>query len=172
MNKRVLTIEDLKGDEGDEVGPFRWSDVRALESGDGEGYYAYAVDPITGNEFCDAVNARGVISSLLEDSGETVIFTCGCQCADCAGYLHQYFYKTNEYVILFIEQGDLFSVLCFDREKYEDSALRMLKEMAEMNIGWGSYYYSHFKSLDEFIKKINEAETAIEARRRTSEGTC
>lgn len=148
--------------------PFIWKDdISGAENYCDNQYRFHAVAQDSDIEICESVDVRGIIDSLIYDCGESVLVTCGaCHYPECAGFSdRQTFDKTDKHVI-----WDLgFGTFVLDREAYEESALRMLKEMAELDIGWCDQvcgFWQCYKSLEEFKAMIAKAEAAVEENSR------
>lgn len=86
----------------------------------------YAIAPETGNALSGCVDIVQMIRALMDD-GDADMLVCGCGEAGCHGIWRSRVWKTRSLVHWSVSQNDMDFALYFDRDMYDESALRTLQ---------------------------------------------
>ena len=121
----------------------------------GYGWWFRAVDPVSGQLIKSAIWPGGLLRSLVEDRGADELLTCTCGFPGCAGFSHETFERTANYVRWSFTLGDNVHTLYFDRSVYEKGAITMLQDVYSTKANWDFNLFK-YKSYDDFKADIDE----------------
>ena len=118
-----------------------------------DGNWSFVATLPDGHPIAVCIHPCALFQSLTQARGNEELAVCGCSSGGCAGFFHEEFESTREWIEWRMTYRGLKCVWRFDRATYGAGAIAMLRDIHDSRKGWNFCFqwYDSFEKIEASV---------------------